>query len=108
MAGLSRLLLFAALSLSTLEVLENLQNDLSGAIVRGHLSDDDRSRLLDINGILAVNLGRQRNKKPLDEKEMKSTMKEIGKLVKHGGFAREDAVKIDMDLKDLKQRLPHH
>jgi hypothetical protein len=108
MAGLSRFVLLAALTLSTLEVLENLQNDLSGAIVRGHLSDDDRSRLLDINGILAVNLGRQRNKKPVDGKEMKSTVKDISKLVKRGGFAREDAVKIDMDLNELKQRLAHH
>jgi hypothetical protein len=104
---LSRLLFMAAVSLSMLEVLENLQNDWGGAVIRGRLSDDDRSRLLDINGVLAVNLGRQRNKKPVDEKELKSTMKDIEKLVKKGDFEREDEVKVDMDLEDLKYRLSH-
>jgi hypothetical protein len=88
-----------------LEVLENLQNDLNSATARGRLTDDDRSRLLDINGVLAVNLGRERNRKPVDEKELKSTMKEIEKLVKRPAFAREDAVRLDADLDDLKEGL---
>jgi hypothetical protein len=88
-----------------LEVLENLQNDLNSATARGRLTDDDRSRLLDINGVLAVNLGRERNRKPVDEKELKSTMKEIEKLVKRPAFEREDAVRLDADLDDLKEGL---
>jgi hypothetical protein len=104
-ALLSRIALVAVLSLSLLEVLENLQNDLNSATARGRLTDDDRSRLLDINGVLAVNLGRERNRKPVDEKELKSTMKEIEKLVKRPAFAREDAVRLDADLDDLKEGL---
>jgi hypothetical protein len=105
MAGLTRIALVAVLSLSLLEVLENLQNDLSSAVVRGHLTPDDRSRLLDINGVLAVNLGRERNRKPVDEKELKSTAKEIEKLVRRPAFEREDAAKLDADLDDLKEGL---
>ena len=100
--------MLAALSLSLLEVLENLQNDLSGAMARGHQSDDDRSRLLDINGVLAVNLGRVRNKKPVDQKELKSTIKQIEKLVGKQAFAREDASKVKLDLDELKHDLSHH
>jgi hypothetical protein len=105
MAGLSRIALVAVLSLSLLEVLENLQNHLNSAIVRGHLTADDRSRLLDINGVLAVNLGHERNRKPVDEKELKSTMKEIEKLVRRPAFEREDAVRLEADLDDLKEGL---
>jgi hypothetical protein len=105
MVGLSRIALVAVLSLTLLEVLENLQNHLNSAIVRGHLTADDRSRLLDINGVLAVSLGRERNRQPLDEKELKSTMKDIDKLVKRPAFEREDAAKLDADLDDLKEGL---
>jgi len=105
---LNRVALVAALSISLLDVLENLQNDLSSALVRGHLTNDDRSRLLDINGVLAVNLGRQRNKKPVDEKELKSTMKDIEKLVRRPAFERDDAVKLDTDLDELRTGLAGH
>jgi hypothetical protein len=105
MAGLSRIALVAVLSLTLLEVLENLQNDLNSAIARGHLTDDDRGRLLDINGVLAVNLGRERNHKPVDEKELKSTMKDIEKLVRRPAFDREDAARLDADLDNLKEGL---
>jgi hypothetical protein len=84
------------------DALEQMQNDLGGAIARGRLSLQDREKLNEINAVLGENLGAERGAHHIDQRKVKVALKDIEKLEDKNVFADADRAKLDRDRKALK------
>jgi hypothetical protein len=87
------------------DAMEQLQNDLGGAIARGHFSLADREKLNEINAVLGENIAEQRSAHHVDQRKMKAALKDIEKIEDRRLFADADRAKLDQDRKIVKAAL---
>jgi len=87
------------------DAMEQLQNDLGGAIARGHFSLQDREKLNAINATLGENIAEQRSAHHVDQRKMKAALNDIGKIEDRRLFADADRAKLDQDRKIVKAAL---
>ena len=76
------------------DAMEQLQNDLGGAIARGHFSLADREKLNEINAVLGENIAEQRSAHHVDQRKMKAALKDIEKIEDREIELMEEAEKV--------------